>query len=108
MTSSTPKLTAGFCFARSSSLKKRTPPIRSLKKRTSMLYCVQIRLSSVGKILHDVVGGGGERVFRRLDLIAGSAGRARVDFELLDRLRDLIHELVRPRRAPAMRASARA
>ena len=49
MTSSTPKFTAGFCFARSSSLKKRTPPIRSLKKRTSMLYCVQTRLSAVGK-----------------------------------------------------------
>ena len=49
------------------------------------------------QILHDVVGGGGERVFRRLDLIVGSAGRARVDFELLDRLRDLIHELARAR-----------
>ena len=48
------------------------------------------------QILHDVVGGGGERIFRRLDLIVGSAGRARVDFELLDRLRDLIHELARP------------
>ena len=49
------------------------------------------------QILHDVVGGGGERVFRRLDLIVGSAGRARVDFELLDRLRDLIHKLACPR-----------
>ena len=48
------------------------------------------------QILHDVVGGGGERVFRRLDLIVRSAGGARVDLELLDRLRDLVHELVRP------------
>ena len=48
------------------------------------------------QILHDVIGGGGERIFRRLDLIVGNAGRARVDFELLDRLRDLIHELARP------------
>ena len=47
-----------------------------------------------GQILHDVIGSGGERVFRRFDLIAGHAGRPSVDFELLDRLRDLVHELV--------------
>ena len=78
MSSSRPRLTAGFCLARSSSWKNRTPPMRSLKNRTSMLYCVQTPAVLARQVLHDVVGGGGERVFRRFDLVVRRAGGARV------------------------------
>ncbi len=44
------------------------------------------------QVLHDVVGGGGERVFGDLHLIGGRAGRARIALEGLDRLRHLIHQ----------------
>ena len=49
------------------------------------------------QILDDVVGGGGEGVLGRFDLVAGRAGRPGVDFELLNGLGDLIHELAGPR-----------
>ena len=49
------------------------------------------------QVLDDVVGGGGEGVLGRFDLVAGRAGRPGVDFELLNGLGDLIHELAGPR-----------
>ncbi len=47
------------------------------------------------QVLHNVVGAGGERVFRGFDLVGRRAAGARVDLELLNGLRDLIHELAR-------------
>ena len=48
-----------------------------------MLY-LRPELTIVGrKVLHDVVGGGGERVFGGVDLFGRDAGGARVGLELL-------------------------
>ena len=58
------------------------------------------------QVLHDVVGAWRRaRIWRLSTWSARSAGGARVDLELLDRLRDLIHQLARRRRATARRAS---
>ncbi len=94
MSSSRPRLTAGFCLARSSSWKKRTPPIRSLKKRTSMLYCVQTRLSSLGRFCTMSSAVAARAYFADFDLVARARRPARASaLELLNGLRDLIHQL---------------
>jgi hypothetical protein len=65
---------SGSSFALLSRSKKRTPPVRSPKKRLNMLYCAHTWRSSVGNMLNDIVGRSAEDVLGVCRLLLGNAG----------------------------------